>query len=195
MTTLLRLAAATTFALCGALAPAGSAVGADAVARGEYLVSLLGCGRCHTEGYLLGGQATGPHLAGSQVGIAYTDEEPGSTPGLAFAPNLTADEATGLGSWSRRDIVRALTTGVGTDGHRRLPVMPWANYSVLNDADVQAIAAYLKSLPPVRREIPRSTAAGEPVEYPYVRFGIYVFMPFEQQEPDEGSDDAPGRPL
>ncbi|HEX7035516.1 MAG TPA: c-type cytochrome [Pseudomonadales bacterium] len=176
------------------LVPAGAARAADAVARGEYLVNLLGCGRCHTEGYLLGGQPTGPHLAGSRVGIAYTDAEPGSTPGLAFAPNLTPDEETGIGTWSRRDIERALTTGVGTDGHRRLPVMPWANYSAMHSADVRAISAYLKSLPPVRRAIPRSTAPGEPVEHPYVRFGVYVFMPFDQHDQDKQPEGAK-RPL
>ena len=42
------------------------------LARGQYLVDLLGCGRCHTEGYLVGNEAHGPYLAGSQVGIAYT---------------------------------------------------------------------------------------------------------------------------
>lgn len=176
------------------IVPADEALAADEIARGEYLVSLLGCGRCHTEGYLLGGQPTGPHLAGSRVGIAYTDAEPGSTPGLAFAPNLTPDDETGLGTWSRRDIERALTTGVGTDGHRRLPVMPWANYSAMNSADVRAIATYLKSLPPVPRDIPRSTAPGEPVEHPYVRFGVYVFMPFDQQDRD-GRPEGEAQPL
>lgn len=169
--------------LCAAVLSGAAPVSAHEadVARGEYLVNLLGCGRCHTEGYLLGQDATGPHLAGSQVGIAYSGGTDESRPGLVFAPNLTPDDETGLGRWSRRDIVRALTTGVGTDGHQRLPVMPWPNYGALNDRDVKAVADYLLSLPPVRREIPAMTRTGDAVEHPYVRFGIYVFTPFDEE--------------
>lgn len=154
----------------------------DAVARGEYLVGLLGCGRCHTEGYLLGNAPLGPPLAGSRIGIAYAGGDDGTAPGLVFPPNLTPDEATGLGAWTRRDIVRALVSGVGTDGHQRLPVMPWPNYSALHDEDVDAIAAYLESLPPVERRIPEATAPGAEVKHPYVRFGIYVFTPFADEQ-------------
>lgn len=152
----------------------------DEAARGAYLVNLLGCARCHTEGYLIGNAATGPALAGSRVGIAYSGAIDETRPGLVFAANLTPDQKTGLGRWTRRDIVRALTTGVGTDGHQRLPVMPWPNYAALRDSDLQAIAAFLQSLPPVFREIPATTTAGDPVEHPYVRIGIYLFTPFDQ---------------
>ncbi|MEQ8860008.1 MAG: cytochrome c [Pseudomonadales bacterium] len=164
------------------VAPAYADARAKAVRQGEYLVNLLGCGRCHTEGYLLGIAPTGPDLAGSKVGIAYADAGDESSPGLVFSPNLTPDDETGLGRWDRRDIVRALTTGVGTDGHQRLPVMPWPNYGALKDDDLMAIASYLKSLEPVRREIPETTLPGEPVTHPYVRFGIYVFTPFEDDD-------------
>lgn len=151
------------------------------VEHGEYLVNLLGCGRCHTEGYLLGHQPTAPHLAGSSVGIAYSGGSDEPNPGLVFAPNLTPDDDTGIGRWSRRDIIRALATGVGTDGHQRLPVMPWPSYGALKNDDLEAVAAYLESLPPVRREIPDTTMTGDPIRHPYVRFGIYVFTPFEEE--------------
>ena len=186
----LSLFACLVWALCAA-APADARK--DEVLRGEYLVNLLGCGRCHTEGYLLGTSPTGPHLAGSKVGIAYTDGDEDSPPGLVFAPNLTPDDDTGLGTWSRRDIIRALITGVGTDGHQRLPVMPWPNYAALDDPDLGAIAAYLKSLPAVTRRIPDTTRAGDPVKHPYVRFGIFVFTPFEEEE--TGTESPPGQPL
>ncbi len=169
-------------ALLLATAAAPSIARESSVERGEYLVNLLGCARCHTEGYLVSNEPTGPHLAGSTVGIAYTDSDDESEPGVVFAPNLTPDRETGLGSWSRRDITRALTTGVGKDGHQRLPVMPWPNYGALSDADLDAIASYLQSLEPVRREIPQITHPGQPVEHPYVRFGIFLFMPFEEED-------------
>ncbi len=148
------------------------------VARGEYLVNLLACGRCHTEGYLTGQTATGPLLAGSQIGIAYSGYEGESEkPGLVFARNLTPDPDTGIGRWSRDDIVNAMRTGISKNGHQNLPVMPSANYAMLEHDDLRAIAAYLKSLPPVERRIPERTTAGSTPEHPYVRFGIYLFEP------------------
>ncbi len=178
----------------GYIYPGAAQARESAEKRGEYLVNLLGCGRCHTEGYLLGMAPTGPALAGSRVGIAYSGGDNEQRPGLVFASNLTPDMETGLGSWKRRDIVRALTTGVGTDGHQRLPVMPWPNYGALKDNDLLAIASYLKSLRPVRRQIPDTTAPGTPTHHPYVRFGIYVFTPFDEDaEADEPvpSDEPP----
>jgi mono/diheme cytochrome c family protein len=148
------------------------------VARGEYLVKILACGRCHTEGYLTGQNATGPHLAGSMIGIAYSGYQgENDQPGIVFPRNLTPDPETGIGSWSKDDIVRALTTGMSPGGHQNLPVMPSANYATLDAADLQAIAAYLKSIPAVSRKIPARTAPGAPPEHRYVRFGIYVFDP------------------
>jgi cytochrome c553 len=165
--------------LCCPLAyAAGSRSAASEVERGEYLVNLLACGRCHTEGYLTGQQPTGPLLAGSTIGIAYSgyageDERPG----LVFAPNLTPDPETGIGGWSRDDLVRALRSGVSQDGHQNLPVMPSASYATLEERDLHAIAAYLKTIPPVERRIPERTVAGTQPEHPYVRFGIYLFEP------------------
>ena len=151
---------------------------ADSVARGAYLVSLLGCGRCHTEGYLTSDSAAGPHLAGSRIGIAYTAyHEDESTPGVVFAPNLTPDPDTGIGGWRRRDIVRAMTFGIGSDRHERLMVMPWPNYNVLTQDDLNAVADYLLSLDPVRREIPDPIPEGDAIDQPYVRFGVYLFEP------------------
>ncbi|HAR30762.1 MAG TPA: cytochrome C [Gammaproteobacteria bacterium] len=150
----------------------------ETVARGEYLVGLLGCGRCHTEGYLTGTEATGPLLAGSTIGIAWSGfEGAAERPGLVFARNLTPDPETGLGGWREADIVRAMRTGVSKDGHQHLPVMPSANYAMLDLDDLRAIAAYLKSLPPVVRAIPGRTEPGTEPLHPYVRFGVYRFDP------------------
>ena len=126
------------------------------LARGQYLVNLLGCGRCHTEGYLTGSEATGAFLAGSQLGIAYTAySEDERNPGIVFPSNLTGDDATGLGKWSEEELIRAMTTGiVRGPGHERLIVMPWPNYNKLTDEDLSAIFAYLKSLKPVHNVVP-----------------------------------------
>jgi hypothetical protein len=96
---------------------------------------------------------------------------------VVFPSNLTPDDKTGLGTWSEEEIIRAMTTGVAKGGHERLIVMPWANYSVLDNGDLKAIASYLKSLTPIRRAIPEAIPEAGKIDQPYVRFGMYQFYP------------------
>jgi hypothetical protein len=150
----------------------------EEISRGQYLVNLLGCGRCHTEGYLTGNEAKGPYLAGSRIGMAYSAygiEE--SYPGVVFPSNLTGDPETGLGNWSMEEIITAMSQGIAKSGHERLLIMPWVNYNAITPSDLQAIARYLKSLGPVSRAIPDPIMQGEPSPYPYIRYGIYEFTP------------------
>jgi len=73
---------------------------------------------------------------------------------VVFAvPNLTPDQATGLGSWSDAQIARAIREGVDKDGVG-LVVMPAYNYHALSDADVAAMVGYLRFLQPIHNEIP-----------------------------------------
>ena len=148
----------------------------DTVAQGEYLVGLLGCGQCHTGGALLG-QPDGPWLAGSNIGIAYSYAEEELNPGIVFAGNLTPDPETGLGGWRKEDVVAAISAGRSHSGEQMNRAMPWLNYAQLRDTDLEAIADYLLSLPPVRNPIPDNVARGEPANVPYVRIGVYVFSP------------------
>jgi mono/diheme cytochrome c family protein len=154
----------------------------EVLEKGSYLVQLLGCGRCHTEGYLAGTEAAGPHLAGSRIGIGYTG---GDRPGIVFPGNLTSDPETGIGGWTRQEIVSAMTRGTAADSHRRLSVMPWMDYSGLSASDLEAIAEYLMNLPPVSRRIPDAIPPGMQPTEEYVRFGIYHFTPLHSQEEHE----------
>ena len=124
--------------------PITAAVAADAeVTRGEYLVRFGGCDDCHTPGYFLGKPDAARFLAGSDVGF----ELPGT--GTFVGPNLTPDKETGLGSWSRDQIITAIQTGVRPDGRILAPIKPWRAFAGLTKTDAGAIADYLKSLPPV----------------------------------------------
>jgi mono/diheme cytochrome c family protein len=120
----------------------------SSVDRGRYLVTLGGCNDCHTPGYFLGKPDMGRFLGGSDVGF--------SLPGLgAFVgPNLTPDRETGLGSWSREEIVTAIQTGITPDGRELAPVMPWRAFAGLTKTDASAIADFLRSLPPVTNDVP-----------------------------------------
>jgi mono/diheme cytochrome c family protein len=138
-----------------AAAPVLAAYAEDAVARGKYLVTIGGCSDCHTPGSFLGHPDMARFLAGSDVGFG--------TPGGVFVgPNLTPDDATGLGKWTAAQIVAAITTGTRPDGRILAPVMPWRGLAHLTRSDALAIAAYLKSLPPVSNQVAGPFGPGEP---------------------------------
>jgi mono/diheme cytochrome c family protein len=112
---------------------------AGLVQRGEYLVrSVSVCGHCHAADPR---NPDGP-LSG---GLAFTNWRLGTI----HAANLTPDAATGLGNWSEAEIVRAVRNGQDRAGHLLAPVMPYEWLSGLSDRDALAMAAYLKSQPPV----------------------------------------------
>jgi mono/diheme cytochrome c family protein len=107
----------------------------DPVARGAYLARAGGCFTCHTA-------AGGSPLAGGR---------PLATPfGTFYTPNITPDRATGIGSWSDADFLRALRDGVRPDGANYFPVFPYPSFTGITDEDALAIKAYLFSLPAVR---------------------------------------------
>ena len=134
------------FAPASAVEPVNPAKYKDAaVARGAYLVQSLGhCGSCHTpraltmqEVSLDESQAT--YLSGGQVIDGW------------FAVNLRGNDAAGLGRWSAQDIVDVLKSARNT--HSAVIGQPMADVVVhsmqdLNEPDLLAIAAYLKTLPP-----------------------------------------------
>jgi len=134
--------------LAGALAAASGARADAQTERGKYLVSLGGCNDCHTPGYFLGKPDFERRLSGSEVGF----ELPGL--GVFHGPNLTPDKETGLGNWTAEQIVAAIRKGERPDGRELAPIMPWRGLFVLTDADALAVAAYLKSLPPVKNKVP-----------------------------------------
>jgi mono/diheme cytochrome c family protein len=137
--------------MAGAAMLAGSASTGAAetqVERGKYLVTIMGCTDCHTPGSFLGHPDMTRFLGGSDVGFAI--------PGLGVFPgrNLTPDPETGLGKWTTQQIVTAFTTGVRPDGRVLAPIMPYEDFKFLTKSDALAIAAYLKSLKPVKNAVP-----------------------------------------
>ena len=150
-----------------------TAYSAEVVQHGRYLVSLLGCGTCHTEGALVGEPDTDKLLAGSHTGIAYSNPLQVKNPGVVYPANLTPDKQTGIGNWTEQQIIAMVRTGTDNHGSAALPVMPWPAYAIINEEDARAIAAYLLSLPSVHNEVPRNVRPGQRANYPFVHFGVY----------------------
>ena len=113
--------------------------------RGAYLVNHLAhCGECHTPRNALGAPKRALLFAGAP------DIEGG------IAPNITPDEETGIGKWSESAIVEMLKSGLLPDGDTVGGAMTdVVNHgtSHLNDADLKAMAVYLKSLPAIRNKV------------------------------------------
>ena len=145
---MLRIArAATLGAALGVSLPSAHAA-SQLVDRGKYLVSIIPCTDCHTPGSFFGHPDMKRYLGGSEVGFVV----PGL--GVFYGPNLTPDKETGLGKWTLPQIATAIRKGVTPDGRKLAPAMPVESFKNLTGEDALSIAAYLKSLPPVKNKVP-----------------------------------------
>lgn len=141
--------------------------------HGRYLVELLGCAACHTDGALAGAPKRDFLLAGSIVGIALESPMEIKRPAVIYPPNLTPHDKTGLGRWSVGEIAAAIQAGIDRHGRVLHPAMPSSGYARLSHDDATAIATYLKSIPAVDHAIPGNVAHGEMARFPYVFFGVF----------------------
>ena len=146
---------------------------AGQVERGEYLIELLGCGACHTDGALIGEPDPRRVLAGSRTGIAWSNPLGDAKPGVVFPSNITSDVETGIGGWSDVQIANAIRFGAGRHGAGGIRVMPWPGYAQITDDDVAAMVAYLRSIDPVRHRVPDNVEPGRESPEPFVYFGVY----------------------
>lgn len=121
------------------------------VERGEYLVHIAICKDCHSPRNADGITYDETHrMAGGGVAVRMGKDV------LMLPPNLTNDVETGIGSWSDDEVITAFRTGVTKSGRKLHPAMPYAvAYKGMSDDDARSIVKYLRSLPPVRREIKR----------------------------------------
>jgi len=143
------------------------------VARGEYLVELLACGLCHTDGALAGDPNFDRSLAGSKTGIAYTNPLGEQKPGVIYPSNITPDKKTGIGDWTDTQIANAIRAGIGRHGSRHIVTMPWRGYAKISDDDVTALVGYLRTIDAVKHKVPDEVEPGQPASHPFVYFGVY----------------------
>lgn len=153
------------------------------VKRGEYLVRLGGCNDCHTpfkmgpngpepdQSRLLSGHpeslkmppppklGNGPWVwAGAGTNTAFAGPW-----GVSYTANLTPDRLTGIGIWDEQMFFKTLRTGRHWGVSRPiLPPMPWQNIGQSTDEDLSAIYAYLRSVKPIRNQVPDAVIAPPP---------------------------------
>jgi D-sorbitol dehydrogenase (acceptor) len=116
-------------------------VAEDKVARGKYLVDTLGhCGSCHTPRNVLMAESGSRYLGGGSVGGWY-------------APNITSDTVSGIGTWSEDELMQYLRSGHVEGKGQAAGGMAGAiehSFRHLQDNDLHAIVAYLKTIPALR---------------------------------------------
>lgn len=135
---------------------------AERVARGRYVFeNLADCDGCHSPRDW--DKFPAPVIAAQRASGFEFPAELG-LPGRIVSPNLTPDNETGLGDWTDGEIIRAIRDGVSRDGSALFPFMPYPHFARMSDDDVQALVAYMRTLPPVRRQVPR-TQLDFPVKY------------------------------
>lgn len=153
-----------------------------AIQRGQHIATIFTCTQCHREN--LGGQ------------LEF------DVPGMVSipTPNLTSGVGGIGGSLSDADWLRAIRHGVGHDG-RGLLVMPAQGFNSLSTADLGALIAYLKSVPPVDNQLPERRI--EFLGRVMMAVGLFPALPVDQidhasppgEMPEAGVSIAIGRYL
>src|SRR5262245_967807 len=164
------IALSATVCMAQTKAPAAAPANADQVARGKYLVTIQDCNGCHTPfvngepdlkrmfmGHPESEKITAPPMKQAGWATAISDSNTAwSTPaGVAFTTNLTPEMDTGIGKWTEDMFLKAIRTGKHLGAGRAImPPMPWKMYSNATDADLKAIFAYLRTVPPIKNKVP-----------------------------------------
>ena len=106
------------------------------VERGHYLYSVS-CAICHgTDG------SGGTRISWKPFGTLWTR-------------NITSHPKAGVGAWTDRELERAIRSGVSRDGRQlHWQGMTWDQLSNLDEADLRAVIAYVRLLPPINRVVP-----------------------------------------
>ena len=115
---------------------AARADGGDAK-HGETVFALAGGCGCHTpDGGPVG-------AGGRRLPTPFGD---------FYGTNITPDRETGIGAWNDDEIVAAIRDGLARGKGVEAPVMPYPLFAGMADQDVRDLVAYLRTLPPVRRD-------------------------------------------
>lgn len=121
--------------------PDPAAFSAATIERGRLAVAAGACNACH-----VGSDGT-PFAGGRPIETPY---------GTVYATNITPDPSRGIGAWSYPAFERAMRQGIHRDGHHLYPVHPYTSFVNAEEADLQAIYAYLMTQSPSTNVVPET---------------------------------------
>ena len=111
----------------------------DKVQKGFYLVTIAHCMECHTP--------MGPRGREFATKLGTGGFEFPGPWGVSVSRNITSSKEKGIGAWTDDEIKRAITGGVSRDGSKLKPPMGYGYYSTVSADDLDAIVAYLRTVP------------------------------------------------
>ena len=111
--------------------------------RGEYLAKAGGCLGCHTVEAKDAKDKPVPYAGGRALKTPF---------GTFHGPNITPHPEAGIGRWSEADFMRAIREGRRPDGSNYFPAFPYPSFTLITDADLRDLWAYLRSLPQSSRQ-------------------------------------------
>lgn len=151
----------------------------DLIAKGKYVATAADCAACHTA----------PHDGIPYAG-GYAIESP---MGAIISTNITPSKEFGIGNWTEEQFTRAVREGVAPSGHL-YPAMPYTAYSKITDADMHALWAYFRSLPPVDAAPAAKTELAFPFNQRMSMIGWnLLFADGKPTDPAEAAEGAAGR--
>ena len=154
------------------------------VKKGEYLVKNHGCADCHTP-VKMGPNGPEPDvsraLSGHPSDLTLPPPPKPEGPwivsvdatfttwsgpwGISYTANLTPDKETGLGAWTEQQFIETIRNGRHQGrGREILPPMPWQAFRTMDDADLKAIFAYLRTIPAIKNKVPDPVIAPPPAK-------------------------------
>jgi len=119
--------------------PFSEALLGEKVNKGRYLVTVAHCMECHTP--------MGPRGRDFAARLGAGGFEFRGPWGVSVSRNITSSKEKGIGAWSDDEIKRAVTHGVSRDGSKLKPPMGYSYYATLTPDDLDAIVAYLRTVP------------------------------------------------
>ncbi len=125
--------------LPGAAKPFAEAMMGDKVKKGFYLATIAHCMECHTP------MDKGARQWDTRLGAGGFDF-PGPW-GVSTSRNITSSKTKGLGAWTDDEIKRAITQGISRDGSKLKPPMGFQYYATVTPEDLDAVVAYLRTVP------------------------------------------------
>lgn len=130
----------------------------NVVKYGEYMTNAAGCMECHTK------QEKGEKLPGMDFAGGFEFKMPNGD--MIRSANITPDNETGIGKYSEDFFVQLFKAYADStykpyavQPHQFQTVMPWTMYGTMNEKDLRAIYAYLRTVKPVKNPVKKFEAA------------------------------------
>ncbi len=131
----------------------------DQVAYGAYIFNAAACNECHSK------QDKGQKIEGMESAGGFEFVLP--TGGIVRSSNITSDKETGIGSWSEETFVNRFK--MYADSGFQVPmiekgafntVMPWTMFAKMEETDLRALYAYMKTIRPIKNTVVKFSPAG-----------------------------------